>query len=250
MIGRRLARLWGYAAAGSRSLEDLKRGIRYRWQDFFDSDADILSGLMPWEAALFDRFIPRGSDVLDVLLVGSGSGRDVVALAERGCRVTGVEPAGDAVRIARRVLTSRGVTATLIEGFFEDATVSGRFDAVMFSFHAYAYVPESKRRIEVLKKAASLVKPGGHVLVTHPAHMQRPRGIYIWLGRMAGLLARADWRLEPGDLIAVGIEHPSAINFVHAFADGEVEREAAAAGLRTAFREEFVDDEVIAVALQ
>jgi SAM-dependent methyltransferase len=247
VIRRRIARLWGYAAAGSRSLEDLKRGIRHRWQGFFNSDADILSGLMPWEVALFDRFIPRGSDVL---LVGSGSGRDVVALAERGCRVTGVEPAGDAVHIAERVLANRGLTATFLEGFFEDAAVSGRFDAVMFSFHAYAYFPESTRRIEVLKKAAALLTPGGHVLVTHPANMERPHGIYVWLGRVAGAVAGTDWRIEPGDLIAVGVEHPSAINFVHAFANGEVEREAAAAGLRTAFREEFVDDEVIAVALQ
>lgn len=246
MIRRRIARLWGYVAAGLRSLADLKRGIRHHWQGFFDNDADILSGLMPWEIALFDRFIPRGSDVL---LVGSGSGRDALALAGRGCRVTGVEPAGDAVRIAERALASRGLAATFIEGFFEDTPVSGRFDAVMFSFHAYAYVPESTRRIDVLKKAASLLTPGGHVLVTHPANMERPHGIYIWLGRVAGAVAGTDWRIEPGDLVALGVEHPSAINFVHAFANGEVEREAAAAGLRTVFRHAFAEDEVVAVAI-
>jgi SAM-dependent methyltransferase len=247
VIRGRIARLWGYVAASSRSLEDLKRGMRRRWQGFFDGDADILSGLMPWEVALFDRFIASGGDVL---LVGSGSGRDLIALAERGCRVTGVEPAGDALRTARRVLADRRLKATLIEGFFEDTAVAGTFDAVMFSFHAYAYVPESRRRVDVLKKAAALLKTGGHVVVTHPAHMKRPHGIYIRLGRMAGAIAGTDWRVEPGDLIAVGVEHPSAINFVHAFADGDVEREAAAAGLQVVFRAAFDADEVIAVALQ
>ena len=247
MTGGRLARLWGYAAAGRQSLDDLKRGIQRHWQGFSSGDADVLSGLMPWETALVDRFIPRGSDVL---VVGSGSGRDVLALMERGCRVTGIEPSGDAVRIARRVLSARGLTATLVEGFFEDAVVDGRFDAVMFSFHAYAYVPESRRRIAVLQKAASRLKAGGHVLVSHPARMERPLGLFIWIGRLAGALAGADWVIEPGDLIAVGAGHREAINFVHAFADGELEREAAAAGLPVVFREEFVDDEVIAAALR
>ena len=247
MIGRRLARLRDYLVTGSRSRAALRRGIQRRWQGFYRSDADITSGPMPWETTLFDRFIPSGSDVL---LVGSGSGRDLIALAERGCRVTGVEPADEAARTANRMLAGRALTANVIEGFFEDASVTGVFDAVMFSFHAYAYVPESARRIAALRKAASLTRSGGHVIVSHPAHMKRPSAIFILLGRMAGALARSDWRIEAGDLVSAGVEHPGAINFVHAFEDGEVEREARAAGLDVAFRAEFADDEVVAVALR
>ena len=63
------------------------------------------------------RFVTRDDDVL---LVGSGPGRDLVALVGDGYRVMAVEPARRAIATSRRQLEMRGLSADIIEGFFED----------------------------------------------------------------------------------------------------------------------------------
>ena len=93
-----------YAGASTLRLMDLKEGIQESWQEFNRHEADITSGLMPWEEELVQRFVePQAS----VLIVGCGSGRDLLTMAERGHRVTGVDPASSALVTAERVLRGR-----------------------------------------------------------------------------------------------------------------------------------------------
>jgi 2-polyprenyl-3-methyl-5-hydroxy-6-metoxy-1,4-benzoquinol methylase len=238
MIRNRVKRLMDFIRAGCCSLDEMKAGFRYRWQTFYETDEEILAGLMPWETALFDRFIRPG---MEVLLVGSGSGRDTVDLARRGCRVTGIEPSGDALRISERVLAAQGLRASFVEGFIEDLAVAGSFDVVMFSYNTYTIIPEAKRRIDVLRKAASLLKPGGMVIVSYLVGQIRARHIFSHAGRLAGALTGSDWRVEHGDIIKFAIDHPNGIQFCHCFVEGEVSREAAVAGLQTLFTGEFED---------
>ena len=60
------------------------------------------------------------------------------------------------------------LSATLIDGFFEDVPLTGGFGAVIFSFYSYSYIPESHRRIAALRKAADHLTAGGHILVSYP----------------------------------------------------------------------------------
>lgn len=55
-------------------------------------------------------------------------------------RVTGVEPAPQAVEAATRALRARNLAATLIEGFVEDVPLEGTFDLIMFSYCCYSYM--------------------------------------------------------------------------------------------------------------
>ena len=225
--GRRVSTISDCLSIAALRLDELKEGIRTRWQDFSDADLDTEAGLMPWEQEMFERVAaPR----TDVLVVGCGSGRDLFALIEQGCRVTGIDPAGDALDRAHRGLESRHLSAALIEGFFEDVPLSGRFDLVIFSYYCYSLIPMARRRIAALEKASAVLKPGGHVVVSYVA-APRPRPILVTLGRMMGALCRSDWRIEPGDVVwGLG----QRLNFQHMFASGELEQEAAAAGLRPA----------------
>jgi hypothetical protein len=75
-----------YVALGTMRLNDLRAGVERRWSEFFVADADITSGLMPWESEVVSKFV-RPAD--RVLVVGCGTGRDVLVLAGMGCRVTG-----------------------------------------------------------------------------------------------------------------------------------------------------------------
>jgi SAM-dependent methyltransferase len=227
-----VSRQFNYLAASTMRLADIKEGIQKSWEEFNSQASDIGAGLMPWEESLIGPFVNPGTRVL---IVGAGSGRDVIALVQRGCSVTGIEPAGAALRLARQALHERGLTALLIEGFFEDATIPACFDVALFSYHSYSYIPESRRRIDALRRAAAQLSPGGVILISYAA-LARPRRSMIWLSRLAGAIARSDWRLEPGDI--VNVQRGRFHNYVHAFGPGEIEQEAAAAGLQVEIHRE------------
>lgn len=240
----RTAKATHYLASGTLRLRDLQDGMRDAWQDHYRGGAEHTSGLMPWEQDLVDRYVTTDADVL---VIGCGSGRDLLALAERGCRVTGVEPSALALGTARRVMLERQLPATFIEGFFEDAPVPGSYDAIIFSYHCYCFMPGSARRIAALRKAKAALKPGGHILVSY-IHWTRPRAVFVTLARAMGALFRSDWRAEPGDMLWDNRAARPSYAYSHAFEPGDVEREAAAAGLRPVFSRETGDGRAIVLA--
>ena len=87
---------------------------------FYEKHSSHEARLLPWEADVVDRFVAPGADVL---LIGSGSGRDLLALIERGCHVTGIDPSGPGLGVTERLLRARGLTASLIHGFFDDTPI-------------------------------------------------------------------------------------------------------------------------------
>ena len=224
----RAARVFYHLAAGTLTVDRLRLGIERNWEDYSAGDADIAAGLMRWEEEMIARFVARGDDVL---LVGSGSGRDLVALVSGGYHVTAIEPARRAVANCRRQLEKRGLTADVIEGFFEDVALPRRFDVIFFSGCCYDFIPESRRRIAALRKAAAHLAPRGRILINY---MTTPSGHPLWiqLARFAAAVTRSDWRPERGDVILpVGPPRP-LFHYEHPFGPGELEAEALAAGLR------------------
>jgi SAM-dependent methyltransferase len=237
----RVARVFYHLAAGTLTIDRLRLGIERTWEDFSAGDADIAAGLMRWEEEMVSRFV-AGSD--DVLLVGSGSGRDLVALAGGGYHVTAVEPIGRAVATCRRQLAMRNLTADVIEGFFEDVALPRRFDVIIFSGCCYDFIPESRRRIGALRKAADHLAPRGRILVNY-MKAQSSRPLLIHLARFTAAVTRSDWRPERGDVILpVGPPRP-LFHYEHPFGPGELEAEALAAGLRATHHCDFPSASVI-----
>src|SRR3954470_6259925 len=240
----RISRTTGYLAAGTRRLAEMRADHRDAWDAYYERHTAHESSLLSWEEECFSRFAAPGRRVL---LVGCGTGRDLIALVERGCEVTGMDPSAAGLEIADRLLRGRGLSPTLLPGFFEDTPIAHTFDVVVFSYYCYAAIPMASRRIDALKKAAALVDGGGHVIVSYAAGIPRPHPILVGLGRIAGTLARSDWRLESGDLVSDNRQRAAAFSFTHAFEPGELEREAAAAALRPVFRRVADDRTVVAV---
>ena len=83
----------------------MQRAIARTWDRFCRTDAVIFSGLMPWEEAWCSRVLKPGDHIL---LVGCGSGGDLLALLERGDQVDGLDPSRSAIDLARSVLLRRG----------------------------------------------------------------------------------------------------------------------------------------------
>src|SRR5262245_64935228 len=244
-LAQRAARLTDYLAIGTRQLSDMRDDSRRTWQAFYERHPSHDSRLMPWETDFVDRFIRPGDQVL---LIGCGSGRDLLPLAERNCRVTGIDPVRSALDIARRMLAERGLAASLIEGFFEDAPITGAFDAVIFSYYCYSVIPESRMRVAMLHKAAALLRTGGHVVLSVGSNTPRPNRVMVRAGQLSGALYRSDWRLEPGDLVWNNGEGRPSYAYTHTFEPGEIEREARTAGLTVVSQRQTEDNTIVTVA--
>jgi SAM-dependent methyltransferase len=217
-----------YFAAGTLDLEALRGHIAHSWSDYNTEEAEIGSGLFKWEEVLAAEFIARGDRVL---LVGSGTGRDIFALVDRGVHVTGVEPSARTATIARAAAAERHVPVSIVEGFFEDVNLTESFDVVLFSNFCLSYIPGSRRRVDALKKARARLSPGGRVIVSTLFRQRPPRGRPVRIGRLAGALTRSGWRVEDGDQFQVIRGQPPNLHYEHIFGPGEIEREAAEAGL-------------------
>jgi SAM-dependent methyltransferase len=229
----RFSRVMGYLGAGMRRIDDIKRESQQTWDAFYDAHGSPEIGFLPWEREYVERFIMPGAGVL---VVGCGSGRDLLPLLERGCRVTGIDPSRSGLAIADRLLRAHGRSAPLIHGFFEDISLTGTFDVVVFSYCCYATIAMGRTRVAALAKAASLLTPGGHIIVSFAAPTRRPRGGLTRLGRWAGTLSRSDWRIEPGDVVWDNRTSRPSFSFTHVFEENELDREAAAAHLRVVWR--------------
>jgi SAM-dependent methyltransferase len=224
----RASRALIYLALGTQRMASLRADIPLLWNDYAPRHGDT-GGLFPVERELFERYIPPRSRIL---VVGSGSGRDLLGLAELGHRLTGVEPAPQALAHNETFLRERGLEATLITGFFEDADVGGPFEAVIFSYFCYSFIPVAARRVQALRKAAALLVPGGTISVSYIA-TGRPNPLLPRLAGLSGAITGSDWRAEAGDAVSMRVEGVPRPCFYlqHIFTTEEILAEVAAAGL-------------------
>jgi SAM-dependent methyltransferase len=89
----------------------LSWAIAQAWEDFGQTESHVLSGLMPWEHEFYSRFLKPQDDIL---IVGCGSGRDLIALRRAGHRVVGLEVAPRAAAVARAMLKKHGLVAPVV----------------------------------------------------------------------------------------------------------------------------------------
>jgi SAM-dependent methyltransferase len=130
--------------------------------------------------------------------LGCGEGGDAIWLAERGWAVTGVDISPTAVARATRAATDRGLSADFRTVDLETWRTEETFDLVTACF---LQSPLTFGRAEVLRRAAGLVAPGGHLLsVAHAAAppwsgmAADPTMVFPTpAGDLAALAVGADW---------------------------------------------------------
>ena len=78
-------------AAGTRSRSELRADIAREWDHYRQDPEEAIRGLFEWERAV----LPLGSS-----FIGCTTGRELIALADQGHWVVGVDPSGPAVATA------------------------------------------------------------------------------------------------------------------------------------------------------
>jgi SAM-dependent methyltransferase len=224
-----------FLAGGLLRFETLRRHTTENWRHFGASqtEPELAGGLFNWERAFYGPFLRAGDRVL---VVGCGSGRDLIPLLEQGCRAEGLEPVAQCADVARARLAARGLSAPVYTADIATATLTGRYDVVIFSWLCYGYIPQRARRIAVLRRVRAHLAVGGRVLVTYILAHPAPRRATWRLALLASQLSRADWRPEYGDVFAVRPD-TRCIHFEHHFAPAEIEAEAREAGLAVRLHE-------------
>lgn len=174
-------------------------------------DALVDSGLSADELELLSAFPGKSGDVL---LLGVGGGREAIPLARMGFRVTGVDYVAEMVDRARQNAIARGV---MLDGLVQEISrldlPANFFDLVWLSRAMYSCVPTRSRRVEMVRRIAHTLKPGGYFLCQF--HWD-PQPRYSTLGylirRLVAVITLGNFAYEEGDILWLNVE------FIHAFA--------------------------------
>jgi len=206
---------------------------------------DVDDGLDVWERQLYGELL-RQTD--RILLVGCGSGRDLIPLVQLGYNVTGLDPVRELVDLAKTNLAKRGLSAPVHAGFVERWDIPERYDVVLFSGACYSYVRPSALRIATLRRIKANLASEGRVIINYMG-LVRQSQLSTMLTRLSAQLSRADWRPEPGDCFSRDYRAQPVLRCEHLFRPGEVAGECGSAGLRVVRDETRNDPFYCAVAV-
>ncbi len=181
--------------------------------------------LEAWEMHVLTRYrINSGR----LLAMGTGWGREALAIARRGVTVVGVETNPVALRVAQTYAAQAGISAHFHRADFTALPYAdGSFDFAFLATTMYSAIPGMAKRQAWLTGLRRLLKPGGLVVLSFERKSHPPgrataisRRLNTFLHRLPG--ANRDYR--PGDSYAV--EH-----YMHVFqSEGELRAELEGAG--------------------
>ncbi|MER7556409.1 FAD-dependent oxidoreductase [Nocardioides sp. NPDC126508] len=136
------------------------------WQDKYAGSDRIWSGKVNTVLGDIAARLEPGT----ALDLGSGEGADVIWLAQRGWRATGIDISENAVTRGREAAAAAGLgeeQARFVVSDLSSLTDLGdEYDLVTASFF---HSPVDLPRTDILRRAAELVSPGGHLLITSHA---------------------------------------------------------------------------------
>jgi SAM-dependent methyltransferase len=231
-VPRGLVRLWldlMEAATAGADVDDPAETVRGKYDHQAIHYAQVEGDpLDPDLRATLETRLCRGARVL---VAGSGTGREALAVEALGFEVSGVDFSPRMVEAARRAAAVRGSAATFdVADLREHDEAAGSLDAVLFTYDVYSFVPRSAERVRLLMRMARWLRPGGCVFLS----ARRVRG-----RRAAAVLTVQRWRRgwgisEWGDSHTRWLDGSGRLrrSFIRVFTGGQLETEASRAGFR------------------
>jgi SAM-dependent methyltransferase len=153
----------------------------------------------------------------DLLVLGVGGGREAIPLAQMGFHVAGVDYVPAMIERTKENAARRGVS---FEGFVQEVSrlevPPGAYDVIWLSRSMYSCVPTRKRRVEMVRRIARGLKPGGFFLCQFhwdPKLRLTRKGLLA--RRLVAIFTLGNLAYEEGDLLWAERE------FIHAFTTEE-----------------------------
>lgn len=101
----------------------------------------------------------KGQKILDL---GAGTGRWAIPLAEKGAKVTAVEPSPEMLKIMKSKAQKLDLKLRIIPTNAEEFESSEQFDCILLNF-VLSYIDNPK---PILAKAANLLSPDGQIIIS------------------------------------------------------------------------------------
>lgn len=129
-----------------------------------------------------------------VLVLGAGGGLELKAFAQAhpGWTFDGVDPAGEMLKLAEKVLGPLASRVTLHQGYIDDAP-AGPFDAATCLLTLHFLTPDERRR--TVAEVRRRLKPGAPFVVAHLSIPQGEGERALWLSRYAAFVVSSG--IEP-----------------------------------------------------
>ena len=171
--------------------------------------------LEPWEEEVLARHMNRSGTVL---VLGTGVGRESIAIAQKGYRVVGLEIHRDALRWAQQQAKARDAPVWFVQAsFLAIPTMPACVDYILLPSVMYSAIPGRQEREIWLRTVCAYLKPQGRailnfMLVREPETTTQRLTLFLarWLMKLPG----ANKNYQPGDTCAQG-------HFLHLFATEE-----------------------------
>lgn len=196
---------------------------------------DVSEGLNPKEKAIVNRYLP---DPRRILNVGCGSGREAFELAGMGHQIVAIDRSKAMIESARRLAESKASPVLFEQAEAEAFTADpASFDAVYFSLGSpsYGLVAGRKRRVELMKRFRTFLKPGGllmfSVIYDDSARWWSPANVARIVRSAIGWWKGEGYHGERGDTAFKYGSLGQGIGYHHVFSSvGDVLREVKEAG--------------------
>jgi hypothetical protein len=230
--------LWLGVFDTSGALNAVSRAHYARFGDRYTTEAWNRSGFMWWERDAVDRSF---GSVRSAIVTSAGGGREALALAQRGLRVSAFECVPEFVAFARILL--EGSSATIVEADPEEVPEVGVHDGAIVGWGSYMHIPGSEARVRFLRGLRKQIADGGPVLIS--CELRKPEGRRAAIvARAAGIVRRLHGSRQPVE-IGDGLKGW----YCHRFTEEQLRDELAQAGFRLDFCSDQGYGHAVAIAI-
>jgi hypothetical protein len=197
--------------------------IYYDKDQMYRDDKYNKSGLWKWEQKVIEKYF---ADCKNLLLIGAGGGREVLALSRLNYQVDGYECNKNLVEFANQLLTQENVNSQ-VKLIARDSCpeTQQKYDGVIIGWGAYMLIQGRDRRINLLKKIKETMNPQAPIFLSFYCYQKTNRYYYI----IAKIGNSIRWLLRR-DLLDVGDD--LVPNYVHYFTQTQIEKELKEASLK------------------
>lgn len=205
-----------------KSLMHHSQRIWDRWE-FMQNPDHIFSGLMEWEKELYKTYLPPQGTIG---IIGCGAGRDQLSLSQMGFKTEGVDFSPKAITLAKEHLSKNGIDPKVhCANIFEFDFPEQRYDAFIFSWFTYSFLPGSENRILLLRKLHEKLAPEGCIILTFYQSEKQVQGSF---NKLALFVSRITNNPHPPVL---GDRFTNEFNYSHCFTRKALTNEVGAAHL-------------------